>query len=114
MNELRPHFNYDISVMDRINQITNESYHGTVKLIFPASVTDAVARESLIGISNAGICKFDNGDCHENSGVDQDLYYEVLVPSFEDYMIFVRELITSWDLMPIAMVYIPSKEEVGL
>lgn len=111
---MKPIFNYDISVADRINQITNQSGHGTVKMIFPATTTDECIVEALIGISNAGICQFNADKHHENSGVDQDLYYEVLVSDSENYMIFMRELITSWDLIPLAVVYIPSKEEVGL
>lgn len=111
---MKPVFNYDISVLDCINQITNEPRHGMVKMIFPASCDDRFIRDALNDISNAGICKFNNDDHHENSGTDQDLYYEVLVTGYEDYMIFVRELITSWDLMPIAITYIPSKEEAEL
>lgn len=111
---MKPVFNYDVSVLDRINQITNEPHHGMVKMIFPASCDDRLIRDALIDISNAGICNFNDSNRHENSGADQDLYYEVLVTGYEDYMIFVRELITSWDLMPIAITYIPSKEEVNL
>lgn len=111
---MKPVFNYDISVLNRINQITNEHQRGTVKMIFPASDTDEHVRDALIGISNTGICKFDDSNRHENSGTDQDLYYEVLVTDSEDYMAVVWELITSWDLMPIAIAYIPSKEEVNL
>lgn len=111
---MKPVFNYDISVLDRINQITNEPRHGMVKMIFPASDTDEHVRDALIDISNAGICKFDDSKHHENSGTDQDLYYEVLVTGYEGYMTVVWELITCWDLMPIAVTYIPSKEEVEL
>ena len=114
MNDLRPHFNYDISVMDRINQITNAPRQGVIKMIFPASVTDEVVKNALVDISNAGLCKFDDRNLHENSGIDQDLYYEVLVSCFDEYQLVVRELIISWDLIPLAAVYIPSKEEVGL
>ena len=113
MNDLRPHFNYDISVMDRINQITNAPRQGVIKLLFPASTTDEAVKDALIDISNAGLCKFNDHNLHENSGVDQDLYYEVLVSCFDEYQVVVRELITSWDLIPLAVVYIPS-EEVGL
>lgn len=111
---MKPVFNYDISVLDCLNQITNEPHHGMIKMIFPASCDDRHIRDALNDISNAGICKFNNDDRHENSGTDQDLYYEVLVTDSEDYMAVVWELITSWDLMPIAIAYIPSKEEVNL
>ena len=111
---MKPVFNYDITVADRINQITNQPGHGTVRMMLPASTTDECIVEALVGVSNAGICKWDSNTCYENSGLDQDLYYEVLVPDFEHYMIFMRELIESWDLIPIAIVYIPSKEEVAL
>lgn len=111
---MKPVFNYELSVADRINQISNLHGHGTVKLIFPASTTDECIVEALIGIANAGICKLNSDERNENSGIDQDLYYEVLVPDSEHYVIFLRELIESWDLVPIAVVYVPSKEEVGL
>lgn len=114
MNDLRPHFNYDLAVMDRINQITNAPHQGVIKMIFPASTTDEVIKNALIDISNAGLCKFDDRDLHENSGTNQDLYYEVLVSCFDEYQLVVWELIISWDLIPLAVVYIPSKEEVGL
>lgn len=111
---MKPVFNYDISVLDCVNQITNEPHHGMVKMIFPASCDDRLIRDALNDISNAGICKFNNDDRHENSGTDQDLYYEVLVTDSEGYMTVVWELITCWELMPIAIAYIPSKEEVNL
>ena len=110
----KPVFNYDISVMDRVNQITNRPKYGTVRMIFAASMDNGYVLKALVGCCAAGICVMGDFSDLDNSGTDQDLYYEVLVSSNEDYKILIRELITSWDIVPLATSYTPSKEEVGL
>ena len=113
--EITPVFNYDLAVMDRVNQITNLPWHGTVHMIFPASVTDESVTAVLIDLATEGMCKFDPAKPEtDNSGTDQDLYYEVLVCSYEMYVDLIAEMTDFWKLAPIAVSYIPSREEVGL
>lgn len=112
---MKPVFNYEVSVSDRINQITNQPGHGVVKLMFPASFGDANARAALRDACFWGQATLDESVCVDNSGNDQDLYYEVKVDNHEDYADFIINLFGSLkDTAPIAIAYVPSKEEVGL
>lgn len=112
---MKPVFNYEISVADRINQITNQPHHGVVKLIFPASFGDANIRAALRDACFWGNAELDETITVDNSGSEQDLYYEVKVDDHEHYTSFMFTLLgILFNTAPIAVVYIPSKEEVGL
>ena len=116
---MKPVFNYELSVADRINQITNQSNRGIIKLIFPASDRESEVSAMLRSMADNGFCILSNdGTTFDNSGTDQDLYYEVLVSDMEQYRCFMAHLLTvevwTWGVIPIAVTYIPSKEEVGL
>ena len=113
-NSLKPFFNYDISVTDRPNQITNPHGHGIVRMIFAASEIDLEIRRMLDILEIEGFCKVRPLGNIDNRGMDQDLYYEVEVASCEDYNDFCSEMIGYWLMTPLSIAYTPSREEVGL
>lgn len=116
---MKPVFNYELSISDRINQITNQPHHGVVKLIFPASFGDDDVRAALRDACFLVDAELDESIAVDNSGREQDLYYEVKVDDHEHYSSFMSTLFgILWNdesvKTPIAVVYIPSKEEVNL
>lgn len=113
-NPLKPFFNYDISVTDRPNQITNPHGHGIVRMIFAASESHLDIVRMLDILEIEGFCNVRPLGIIDNRGMDQDLYYEVEVASYEDYNDFCSEMIGYWIMTPLSIAYTPSREEVGL
>lgn len=111
---MRPFFNYDISIADRVNQITNQPF-GRIKMLFPASTGDMTVLNVLLLLQREGFCWFDEKRIpSDNTGMEQDLYYEVLVEDYQAYTDFMNEMTKFWRLAPLAFAYVPNKEEVGL
>lgn len=108
---LKPVWNYNLSTYDRPNWFSNQTDYGCATLIFPTSTPYEDIKKAIMEISLAGYAKT---YCTNVGGEERDHEIQLVLSSYEDYKIVLRELICGWDLCPLASSYTPSRKELRI
>lgn len=106
--------NYDISVSDRVSKMSNIG-DGEVCVVFPSFFTFDECETIMDDCRRHGLIEayeYANTNLVTAANDKSDYRYFARVTDYEAYSIFARELYTSIDWPPIAVVYTPSEQEV--